>query len=269
MEKNKLSTFLKWPGGKRWLIPTIQEIVKNCIINRYFEPFLGGGSIYFALGFKKAYLSDSNIQLISTYKIVKECPGEIIDRLKKIPIDKSTYYKIRSEEPVNEIEMAVRFLYLNRLAFGGMYRVNKNGKFNVPYGGRSTSVLWEHDLIEKASQKLSSVDLVCQDFENAISEANHGDLVYCDPPYTVAHNLNGFQRYNESIFTWEDQKRLKKSCELAAERGVRIIVSNAANDSLEELYSPVKPSILSRYSGLSTDPKKRKQVNEYLFLYNI
>ncbi|MUP37006.1 DNA adenine methylase [Labilibaculum euxinus] len=265
---NRTIPFLKWPGGKRWLISDIDNLIKSFKCNQYFEPFLGGGAVFFSFEFEKAYLSDSNPQLINAYKTVQKFPKELISRVQKIPTDKATYYKIRSEEPVCEIDMAVRFLYLNRVAFGGMYRVNKEGKFNVPYGGRSTNILWKNKLIEKASLKLQNVDIYCQDFENTFERANAGDLIYCDPPYTVAHNLNGFQRYNENIFTWEDQIRLKDSCIKAAKRGVKIILSNAAHKSITELYNPLEPLVVNRYSGLSTIPSKRKKIDEFLLLFN-
>ncbi len=269
MTEIKTTPFLKWPGGKRWLIPQIEELVKGLKFNRYFEPFLGGGSVFFSLNLEKSILSDTNSELINTYKVVQNNPELIISRIKSIPVDKDSYYSIRSQNPDCEIEKAIRFLFLNRVAFGGMYRVNKDGKFNVPYGGRTPNVLWEKELIKNASIKLEKAEIHCQDFEKTISMASKNDLVYCDPPYTVAHNLNGFRRYNENIFNWNDQIRLKESCEKAACKGVKIIISNAANISIKELYSDITPIELFRYSGLSTMPSKRKKVKEYLLLYNI
>lgn len=266
---NNTTPFLKWPGGKRWLISSIEPLLREQTINRYFEPFLGGGAVFFSFDHEVAYLSDTNEQLVITYNTVQNNHEELIERLKEIPIDKVTYYKIRNEKPINHIEIAVRFLYLNRVAFGGMYRVNKEGNFNVPFGGRSTSVLWENNLIENASKKLQNVNLSCHDFSEAFTIAQEGDLIYCDPPYTVAHNFNGFQRYNENIFSWRDQERLKESCIAAAERGVHIILSNAAHLSIRELYLPKIPTVIKRYSGLSTIPSKRKVIEEYLLTFNL
>lgn len=265
---NNTYPFLKWPGGKRWLIPKIDNLIRTSNINRYFEPFLGGGSVFFAFDFNMACLSDSNEQLIVTYNAIKKHPDKVISQLKKISTDKDTYYRIRQEEPTGEIETAVRFLFLNRVAFGGMYRVNKKGKFNVPYGGRSPNVLWDQNLIQRASLKLQNAEIHCQDFNHSFLTATTGDLIYCDPPYTVAHNLNGFQRYNESIFNWNDQVKLKDLCFNAANRGVKIILSNAAHNSIRELYHPLEPIVVNRYSGLSTIPSKRKIIQESLFLFN-
>ncbi|TAJ14063.1 Dam family site-specific DNA-(adenine-N6)-methyltransferase [Marinilabiliaceae bacterium JC017] len=268
---SNVTPFLKWPGGKRWLTSYIEELIDKQSINRYFEPFLGGGAVFFSINPQESYLSDTNEQLIITYKAVQNNHEELIRHLKEIPTDKATYYKVRNGKPTSEIDIAVRFLYLNRLAFGGMYRVNKEGNFNVPYGGsgRSTNVLWKNQLIENASKKLKNVKLSCQDFSETFSIAEKGDLIYCDPPYTVAHNLNGFQRYNENIFTWKDQKRLKELCTEAADRGVCIILSNAAHLCIKELYYPKEPKVIKRYSGLSTVPSKRKVVEEYLLAFNL
>lgn len=271
MTMKNIVPFLKWPGGKRWIVPYLKEIIDPSLINNYFEPFLGGGAVFFSFDFTHAVLSDKNKNLINAYKIVKDYPDEIIDRLKKIQVDKNTYYRIRNEIYTSELENAVQFIYLNRLAFGGMYRVNRNGFFNVPFGGdgRSTELFWTKNLIINASEKLKSTKLNCFDFSEILKEATSGDLVYCDPPYTVCHNLNGFQRYNEKIFEWQDQIRLAKEIIEAANRGVKIIVSNAAHESVRKLYYPFEPKIVNRYSGLSRNISSRKTIDEFLYLFNL
>jgi DNA adenine methylase len=266
----KCDPFLKWPGGKRWLIPFFQEIINPNEVETYFEPFIGGGAVFFSFNFENAILSDTNEDLINTYRVVKEFPDELIIELKKIPQDKQTYYKIRKIRYDDKIRKAAQFLYLNRLAFGGMYRVNLEGKYNVPYGGeRRADILWTKNLIQNASLKLQGIKLECLDFEDVLRKAKKNDLIYCDPPYTVAHNLNGFQRYNEKIFSWQDQVRLSEECFKAANRGVKLIVSNAAHDSLKELYSTIKPIIVNRYSGLSRKTNCRRCIDEYVFLFNL
>lgn len=269
MLMSKIIPFIKWPGGKRWIIPYLRDLVDFSHVNRYFEPFLGGGSVFFSFSFKDALLSDTNAELINAYQTVRDYHEDVISRIRKIPITKESYYYVRAHVPEDKIDQAARFLFLNRLAFGGMYRVNKLGEFNVPYGGRTPNVLWERGLIENAAKKLLNTRIICQDFEQTVNRAKENDLVYCDPPYTVAHNLNGFQRYNEKIFTWEDQIRLKNVCEGAANKGVKIIISNAANISIRGLYDSAMPIEVFRYSGLSAIPSKRRLVKEYLFLYNI
>ena len=261
--------FLKWPGGKRWILPYIEKYINVDEIINYYEPFLGGGAVFFSYNFKTAYLSDNNENLINVYNIVKERPDLIIAKIKNISEDKNTYYKLRSTVFDNDIDKAVQFIYLNRLAFGGMYRVNLNGEFNVPYGeNKTTSILWSKDLLINASNKLKNAHLNCSDFQELMRKANDGDLIYCDPPYTVSHNKNGFIKYNQNLFQWEDQVRLAEECILASQKGVKIIVSNAAHESIRKLYMPINPIIVSRFSGISKVSKFRQNVEEYLFLFN-
>ena len=260
--------FLKWPGGKRWLAPFIKELLEGTDFSSYHEPFLGSGSIFFNLLPLNSYLSDINSDLINTYKQVKERPEIILSRLRKIKADKDTYLRWRKRNPKNETSRAVRFLYLNRNAFAGLYRVNKEGKFNVPYGGdsRDHSVLWRENLILSASAALKNAKIQCQDFSVSLEKAHNGSLVYCDPTYTVMHNNNGFKRYNENNFKWEDQERLALACLQANERGATIIISNAFHNDIQQLYPSAKLYTVKRHSNLCPDSSKRKTVQESVFL---
>lgn len=268
LRPNAVLPFLKWPGGKRWLAPAVYELVKEIEIANYYEPFLGGGAVFFALNPNKAILSDVNEELVNTYRTIKRYPDAVVSALKTLPIDKETYDTIRRRVGGVKKERCVRFLYLNRLAFGGMYRVNAKGEFNVPYGGgdRGTDVLWRSDLIKKASNALQSAGIVHNDFEDTVNAASKGDLVYCDPTYTVAHNDNGFRRYNESIFSWDDQLRLSRCCKEAARRGATVLVSNAAHSDLAELYAPYRPYVLMRSSCISRKKQGRRKIGEYLII---
>jgi DNA adenine methylase len=161
-----------------------------------------------------------------------------------------------------------RFLYLNRTAFGGMYRLNSNGQFNVPFGGgqRTPAPLWERALVKRASDALDGVTIMCADFEETINMARAGDVVYCDPTCTVAHDRNAFIRYNEKNFSREDQKRLAETAKAAVARGATVLVTNAHHRSIRELYSDAEVQHLKRRSLVSTDPAKRREVSEYLFV---
>lgn len=258
--------FLKWPGGKRWIVPHIAQIVRARSFNRYFEPFLGGGAVFFGLHPERAVLSDINPDLILTYIQVRDRHKEVIDELKNLQVDASTYLRVRAETPSSDLDTAVRFLYLNRTAFAGMYRLNREGRFNVPYGGgqRTPEPLWRDNLLAGASTALTNVELRCLDFENVIEDARAGDLLYCDPTYTVAHNNNGFVRYNERNFSWEDQQRLARAATSAAERGAVVLVSNAAHDDIRDLYPKSTIHLLGRQTLLCPDPSKRGRTQEYL-----
>lgn len=258
--------FLKWPGGKRWLAETVAGFLRPRIRGRYFEPFLGGGAVYFELRPSQATLSDINKDLINAYRQVRDRPREVLDCLKRIPVTSKVYYNIRAATPDCKIKRAANLLYLNRTAFGGIYRLNKEGKFNVPFGGgeRTTEPLWRQNLVESSSTALRGVRLVASDFEDVIDMAVAGDAVYCDPTYTVAHENNGFVRYNERNFSWADQERLAHAATRAFSRGVLIIVSNAYHPSIRKLYRQFTARRLTRKSLVSTRLDSRRTVHEYL-----
>jgi len=257
--------FLRWPGGKRWISDEIVRNICKAEYTRYVEPFLGGGAVFFQLQPNNAILSDLNNELVETYKTVKTSSDELIDKLKALPVSKEKYYEIRQWKPESSLDVAVRFLYLNRLAFAGMYRVNSKGQFNVPYGdGRRVNILWEKNMISHASKVLQRANIVSSDFNDIMRDTGHGDIVYCDPTYTASHNNNGFIRYNENVFKWEDQIRLAQAALGAVGRGATVIVSNAAHDAIAKLY-PVKPITVSRHTCISRSPHGRKLVDEFIF----
>lgn len=263
-----MKPFLKWPGGKRWLTPYVYNFLKERTFDRYFEPFLGGGAVFFSLHPNAATLSDVNADLVNTYHQVKERPLELIEKLKKIPVDKETYLTLRKVSPTNPVDRAVRFLYLNRTAFGGMYRLDRDGHFNVPFGGgqRTPEPLWRDNLLINSSESLRDTVIITADFEEALANAGKGDLVYCDPTYTVSHNNNGFIRYNERNFSWSDQIRLARVCREAATRGATVLVSNAFHQEVARLYSSAEVCVLERKSLLCPSPLKRQAIQEYLFV---
>ncbi|MBI5059916.1 Dam family site-specific DNA-(adenine-N6)-methyltransferase [candidate division KSB1 bacterium] len=202
-QRPRVQPFIKWPGGKRWIVPTIRGLVDGRNFANYIEPFLGGGAVYFGLLPTFAHLSDINKDLINTYLQVRDHPRAIMNRIQMLRVTKPTYNRLRASEPSDPIDRAVRFLYLNRTCFGGVYRLNANGEFNVPFGGgeRGLSPFWKDNLLINASRALSNCHIEQSDFEPIIGRAKHGDLVYCDPTYTVTHNNNGFIRYNEKNWT--------------------------------------------------------------------
>jgi DNA adenine methylase len=260
--------FLKWPGGKRWLCPTVLELISGLNFRQYFEPFLGGGAVFFALQPAKAVLSDINPELMNVYQQVKNSPCKLIDELRKIPVTTESYDSIRRAETKDTIRRAVGFLFLNRTAFGGMYRLNQKGQFNVPFGGgqRRPDALWTADLLLNASRALQGAQFRCADFEAALRGARGGDLVFCDPTYTVTHNNNGFIRYNESNFRWADQRRLANVCAQLRSKGVTTIVTNAFHEEVRRLYRDSVTYIVDRPSLLCPSPEKRRSTKEYLFL---
>ena len=202
--------FLRWAGGKSWLIKYLDSIVRDYKFNCYHEPFLGCGSIffYFASKMNTAYLSDFNNELIDTYSAIKNDPDGVILHLEKYVNTAEEYYRIRALRPETLIEAAARFIYLNQTSFNGIYRVNTKGEYNVPYGNRTKDFI-EADKLRAASKMLQSAILQAEDFDCVRINVAPGDLVFLDPPYTVSHNHNGFIKYNQKLFSLEDQYRLK------------------------------------------------------------
>jgi DNA adenine methylase len=233
---------------------------------RYVEPFLGGGAMFFGLRPSLANLSDVNAELINVYQQVARNPRKLLRSLQDLPVTQDTFLSLRAENTGSPGRRAVRFLYLNRTAFGGMYRVNRQGQFNVPYGGghRTPAPLWTDRLLCRAASRLGTATVEVLDFEVALSAAQDGDLVYCDPTYTVTHDNNGFVRYNETNFSWADQRRLASGATAAAGRGATVLVSNAHHPDIRALYPDADIHTVYRASCLCPDPEKRRRAAEYL-----
>lgn len=263
----QVQPFLRWPGGKRWAVSQLLPWVRRLLAEdgRYFEPFLGGGAVFFALGPKRATLGDINGDLIDTYRSVRRFPHRLRQAIRELSVCRRVFDRQRQAKPRTGFGKAVRLLYLNRVAFSGLYRVNRKGEFNVPFdGSRGTDLLWRSDVLTAASQVLEKTSLCSQDFEATMSDSGRGDLVYCDPAYTVSHNNNCFVRYNESNFSWDDQVRLAKAASQAVSRGASVLVTNADHRSIRELYADWPVVSLRRQTRLAPDPEKRGATTEAL-----
>jgi DNA adenine methylase len=249
--------FLRWPGGKQWLLRAGLSLPALARDATYFEPFLGGGSLFFALRPNAAVLSDCNSALIATYKAVRNTPRVLLSRLDVLANDAQTFAQLRSAAPKKQIDIAVRFLYLNRTAFAGMYRVNREGEFNVPYGRYTDRRLAQPERVLAASATLKSAILAKQDFSEVEVAAKTGDFVYLDPPYVTGHANNGFVRYNEHLFTWDRQIELAAMSARLSKRGVRVLVSNTAHADVLALYPGFHRTLISRRDQLSRDASRR------------
>ena len=257
--------FLKWAGGKRRLCSAIQEFLPTKF-SSYFEPFLGGAAMFFHLAPSQAVLSDINEELTNAYVQIRDNLAPVVRGLSALSVNKRTYLNLRKNVPKGDLDRAVRFIYLNKTAFNGLYRVNKAGSFNVPFAGKQGRRVFDHSELQAASMLLQKCIIVARDFEVTFSEAQRGDLIYCDPPYTVRHNNNGFVRYNESLFSWNDQERLAIASKEAVRRGVYVLISNAEHASLRRLYQGFALVTLSRTSCMAGDPARRGYTSEHLFI---
>ncbi len=260
---SETAPFLKWAGGKRWFADRFLNLIPSNH-DRYVEPFLGSGAVFFALRPTKALLSDLNPDLINCYRAIRDAPEDIAERLAEHHRlhDKLYYYSVRAAKPDEPIERAVWFMYLNRTCWNGLYRVNRKNEFNVPIGTK-TNVVLPSDDFEKVSLMLSGVEIRNQDFEVTLDSSGDGDFVFVDPPYTVKHNLNGFLKYNDKIFSWEDQLRLRDAVVRASARGARVLVTNANHVSIREIYDGVgRQQVVGRASVLAASSAHRIQTEE-------
>lgn len=267
-----IEPFLRWAGGKRWLIKKIDELLPDNI-NNYYEPFLGGGSMFFHLTNKNlikgdAYLSDTNGELINSYIQIRDNIEDIIYGLKFCKNDKEYYENVRTTIIENEIYQAIRFLYLNRTSFNGLYRVNKKGEYNVPFGNRKVVQFSDDTNLRNISDRLKGhVKITTNDFSWIGNNVLFGDFVFFDPPYTVAHGLNGFIAYNQLIFSWKDQERLKDLLIQCNEKGVNFMMTNAYHSSIINLFKiipNIKIKIMHRSSLIGGKGATRGLVKELL-----
>jgi DNA adenine methylase len=254
---------LKWPGGKRALLSQIEPLIPR-IYGRYFEPFLGGAALFFHLRPHAATLSDANAELVECYEQVRDRPDLVLRYLRTWPNGKRQYNRLRRTVFKSPARRAARFIYLTTLAFNGIYRVNRRGQFNVPYGGKRHINVASSTPLAIVSEALRGSTILCTDFEEAVRPASPGDLVYLDPPYTVAHGSNGFRKYNARIFSWTDQVRLATVARALAERGCHVIISNASHVSIHQLYPDFRRTVITRPSRVAADPSGRGPVQELI-----
>jgi len=263
--------FIRWAGGKRWLLKYINELLPP-VINNYHEPFLGGGSIFWHLKNSNkitgnTFLSDINDELINCYIQIQHNSPAIIEILRQYRNDKDLYYDVRDAVPNNELHKAARFLFLNATSYNGIYRVNREGNYNVPFGYRKKDKLFDFDNIIRCSTLLDeTVNFRAGDFGGVMDNLEEGDFVFLDPPYTVAHENNGFIQYNQHIFSWEDQERLAELLQHISDNHAFFVLTNAAHTSIEELFGNLgELHRLQRHSTIGGRGAARDAVNEFVF----
>jgi DNA adenine methylase len=263
-----IEPFVRWAGGKTWLIPYLPQIIGDTHIEHYHEPFLGGAAVFFSLDHtKKSYLSDANDQLVNVYIQVRDNPQAVIDCFLQFENSEEQYYRIRDKFISNSPEEeAARFVYLNQTSYNGLYRVNRQGQYNVPYGFRET---WTYDMerIRHASAKLQNTRLEVGDFEAHKYRIKPNDLVFLDPPYTVSHNNNGFIQYNQHLFSLDDQQRLKQFIEYIKRKNAYYVLTNAAHETIREIFLTEGDRIveLQRNSLIGGKKASRAAISEYIF----
>ena len=232
---------VKWVGGKRQLM---FELLKNLpkSYNRYFEPFIGGGALFFELQPDNAYISDMNEELINLYFVVRDSVDELVHDLNKHEISKEYFLKIRNLDrmekyfKLSNVEIASRFIYLNRTCFNGMYRVNSKGEFNVPFGNYKNPRIIDENNLLNCSELLKKTEIKCADFSEIIHKVQKGDFVYFDPPYVPLNETSSFTSYTKDGFDIDMQFKLRDVCDELDSMGVKFMLSNSDTKLVNELY---------------------------------
>ncbi len=232
---------IKWVGGKRQLLNDLSSLLPKQY-NRYFEPFIGGGALFFSLKHKNSFINDYNHELTNLYTCIKNNPNELIENLHKHNNSEEYYYNMRALDrdielykKLSNIEKASRFIYLNKTGFNGLYRVNQKGQHNVPYGKYKNPKWLDEENIKACNKLLVNTEIGTGDFENIKPLIKKGDFVYFDPPY-VPLNKNSFTAYTKDGFDSETQERLKDMCDFIHAKGAYFMLSNSYNDYILDLY---------------------------------
>ncbi|AFS81486.1 DNA adenine methylase [Candidatus Nitrosopumilus koreensis AR1] len=261
--------FVKWAGGKRQLIPILNENLPKSF-GTYYEPFIGGGALLFHIlterDAQKCSISDLNSDLVLAYTTIRNRIDELISSLKNHERNyhkdsKSYYYSVRESNPRSEIEKTSRLLFLNRTCFNGLYRVNSKGKFNVPLGRYTNPNIVNEDNLRAVSTILQSskVAIKCRDFEAVLGDAKKGDLVYFDPPYQPVSDTANFTSYTNKDFTDKDLRRLAELCDKLDSKGCKVLLSNSDSKQVAEMFSGKswKTSKIQANRSINSNSKKR------------
>jgi len=270
--KNGVPSLVKWAGGKKQLLEQFKSYFPKKI-ERYFEPFVGGGTVAFYLiknhpEIKKIYLSDVNEELVTTYNVVKKSVEELITLLKEYKLyhNKEFYYKIRAEDvkKLTPVQIAARFIYLNRTCFNGLYRVNSKGGFNVPIGSYKNPAICNEEDLREISRLLQKDDIRVARFDDAVKEAREGDFVYFDPPYYPLKKGKSFTTYTKEAFLEKEQEKLAQLFKGLDRKGAKIMLSNSDTDFIKALYKGYKINFVKATRTINCDASKRGAINEVM-----
>jgi DNA adenine methylase len=264
--------FLKWAGGKTQLLPEILPRLPEQM-ECYYEPFVGGGAVFFALAaqkrFKEAFLADRNPHLVEAYRVVKTRVADLIEALgehQNRATDENYYYEIRSKEPeqLSPVERTARLIFLNKTCFNGLYRVNRKGRFNVPFGRYKNPRVLDEQRLRSASAALSRATIVVSDFEHSVASAGRDDGVYFDPPYVPLSMSSSFTSYFADPFGRDEHERLARVYGYLCRQGVPTVLSNSDCELTRELYRKFDVMTVNATRAINSVAAKRGAITEIL-----
>ena len=268
-----VSPILKWVGGKRQLLDSIEPLIPKC--STYYEPFIGGGAVLFSTQPKKAVINDSNEELINVYQVIKNNPESLIEKLKEHKLNncEDYFYDIRALdrdkekfERLTNVERAARIIYLNKTCYNGLFRVNSSGEFNSPWGRYKNPNITSETTINALNIYLNkaNIKILCCDYTEALKGIRKGAFVYFDPPYMPISSSASFTGYTAGGFGEQEQIALKEQCDMLTKKGIKFLLSNSSCPFIEQLYQDYIIEHVSAKRAINANPDKRGGIAEVL-----
>ena len=259
----KAQPFLKWAGGKTRLLGQFEPMFPRRF-RSYHEPFIGAGAVFFHLQPQQAHLSDTNPDLVTCYQVIQQDPAGLVEVLRMYRHDRDFYYHVRQLDPreLSPVQRAARMIFLNKTCFNGLWRVNRQGRFNVPFGDYKNPRIVDADNLALVHQALQGVVVRHAGFEQAMTDVDRGDFVYLDPPYHPVSSTARFTSYGADDFREADQRRLAEEFRRLDARGARVMLSNSDTPLIHELYAGFRIDLVSCNRAINRDASKRGAVNE-------
>ena len=255
----KAKPILKWAGGKTQMLDILVSNAPKQY-NKYIEPFVGGGALFFELSPKNGIIADSNLEIINLYKTIAEDVDELIKKLKEMKNEEEFYYMVRAIEPktLTNVERAARTLYLNRTCYNGLYRVNKQGQFNVPFGKYKNPKICDEEKLYAVSKVLKNTTIVHGDYKDVLYDyAKPGDFIFLDPPYFPISQYSDFKRYTKEQFHDEDQIKLAAEVKRLRDIGCHVLLTNSNHPLVHEFYKEFEISVHQTKRNISSKASKR------------
>lgn len=259
VKDDTITPILKWAGGKTQLLPEITARMPETY-EKYIEPFIGGGALFFKLNADRAVIADSNPELINMYRVVSENSEQVIEALGAYKNDETMFYDVRAKEweKCDPIEAAARMIYLNHTCFNGLYRLNRKGQFNTPFGRYKNPTICNPEKIMAAAEVLKKSEIVCGDYLDVLKKyAKKGDFIFLDPPYVPISEYADFKRYTKEQFYEEDQRNLAKEVHRLVKMGCKVMLTNSNHPLVHELYGQYKIDVIQTKRNINRNGSKR------------